>query len=39
MNFESGQVYSVLVRDEEDNFLCLGHSKKVPFAERVANQT
>jgi hypothetical protein len=37
LKFESGQVYSVLIRDEEDNFSCLGHTKDVPFADRVVN--
>lgn len=36
--FQNGQVYSVLTKDEDGNFSTLSKKKDYSFAERVANQ-
>ena len=37
-HFESGQVYSVLTKDAQNNFSVLSKTAEKSFAERVANQ-
>ena len=37
LSLETGQVYSVLIRDDNNNFMCLGRNKQVNFADRVLN--